>query len=173
VARARLLAIVYGDLKGIAASMLQNERAGHTLQPTALVHEAWLRLIDQEPTHLHNKTQFLTIAAQAMRRVLIDHARRRSARVEGGRRAELVDDVVSGATPPEEVDLAWIVDLDEALRKLAGPHPRKAKIVELRFFGGLSLDEVAEALGLSAPTVDRDWAFARAWLKTQLGGHSA
>jgi RNA polymerase sigma factor (TIGR02999 family) len=164
--------ILYDDLRRIAATVLRSERAGHTLQPTALVNEAWIRLIDQDPAHLSGKTHFLTIAAQAMRRVLIDHARQRSARVEGAQRVELVDEVVGGAAATGGSDLGWILDLDTALRKLEGPDPRKAKVVELHFFGGLSLDEVAEALGISAPTVDRDWAFARAWLKTQLSGHA-
>jgi RNA polymerase sigma-70 factor, ECF subfamily len=167
-AQERLLSMVHDDLKRVAREMLRRERPGHTLQPTALLNEAWLRLIRQDPEQLSNKEHFLATAARAMRRVLVDHARRRMTRVQGGKRVELSDDHLAGTTGFESVDLRWIPDLDAALAKLESLDPRKGQVVELHVFGGLSLDEVAAALGVSAPTVDRDWAFARAWLKVQL-----
>ena len=142
-ASGELLALVYSELRSMAARQMRNESSGHTLQPTALVHEAYLRLVDQKNTSFQNRAHFLNVAAQAMRRILIDHARRRqAAKREGGERVTLEDD--ARATPGPSLDL---LALDAALSQLATLDPRQARVVELRFFGGLEVEEVAEALG--------------------------
>lgn len=161
----RLLPVLYDELHRIAAGALRGERRGHTLQPTALVNEAWMKLAEQSAPW-QNRAHFLGIAAQAMRRILVDHARRKSAQKRGGDglRVTLAD---VAAKESNEVDL---VRLDEALEKLAALDERQAKMVTMRFFAGLTVDETAEALGVSEKTVKRDWAVAKAWLHRELGG---
>ena len=168
-ADSRLIAVVYHDLRRIARRRLRAERAEHSLAPTALVHEAYLRLVDLRRVRWHNRAQFYAIAARLMRRILVDHARAHGAAKRGGPgwKAPLADAV--GATAPREVDL---LDLDAALRKLVTIEPRLGDLVVLRFFGGLTVEEAAEALGLSPATVKRDWTRAQAWLFRELGGAS-
>ncbi len=164
-ARTALMALLYDDLRALANSRMGGERPDHTLQPTALVHEAYLRLIDQDQVDWQGKTHFFAVAATSMRRVLVDHARSRKAEKRGkGQRAEaLSDDAAISWEDPGE-----IIDLDAALSKLATVQPRQAKTVELRFFGGLSLEETAQTLEVSRDTVKLDWRFARAWLNREL-----
>ena len=160
-----LIPLLYTELRGIAARCLQSERAGHTLQPTALVHEAYMRLVDQRAANYHNRGHFMAVAAMVMRRILVRHAVRRSAAKRGGgaARVPLQDDV--GASEGRSLDL---VALDEALDKLAGHDPRKAKVVEQRFFGGIEMSQIAENLGVSISTVKRDWEYARTWLMREV-----
>lgn len=160
----RLAELTYGELRRIARRCMRSQRPDHTLEPTALVHEAYLRLASARPAGWESRTQFLAVAATAMRHVLIDCARRRhAARRYGGRRVTLVEN--SAVEEAEPVDL---LALDEALSRLAAVDDRSARVAELRYFGGLEVEEVAEVLGVSAPTVKRDWRFARAWLKKEL-----
>lgn len=161
----RLLPVVYDELHRLAAGYLRRERTGHTLQSTALVNEAWLKLAGQSAPW-QNRAHFLGVAAQAMRRILVDHARRRAAAKRGGHepRVTLAD---VAAPDGREVDL---VLLDEALERLAALDERQAKMVTMRFFAGLSVEETAEALGVSEKTVKRDWAAAKAWLHRELAG---
>ncbi|HZU27401.1 MAG TPA: sigma-70 family RNA polymerase sigma factor [Bryobacteraceae bacterium] len=162
----RLTSFVYHELRGLAASHMRSERSGHTLQPTALVHEAFLRLMRDEQFEVHSRAQFLGIASTVMRRVLVEHARGRNARKRSGlrQRVELRDDV-AGMIDAEAADL---VDLDRALERLERVDPRLSRTVELRYFGGLSVEEAADVLGVSPKTVKRDWSIARAWLKGEL-----
>jgi RNA polymerase sigma factor (TIGR02999 family) len=166
-ADSRLLAVVYEDLRRVARRRLRAERAGHSLAPTALVHEAYLRLVDLRRVRWQNRAQFFAIAARLMRQILVDHARAHEAAKRGGPgwKVPLTDDV--GATSPRDVDL---LDLDAALGRLTTIHPRLGDLVVLRFFGGLTVEESAEALGLSPATVKRDWLRARAWLFRELRG---
>jgi RNA polymerase sigma factor (TIGR02999 family) len=160
-----LVPLVYGELRRIAARSLRRERPGHTLQATALVHEAYLRLLKDEHLSFQNRAHFLGIAARAMRQILVEHARARDAdKREGGRRRITLDEAVA-ASATREVDL---LALDEALERLAALDDRHARIVELRFFGGLTNEEAAEALGVSVATVKRAWTAARAWLFREL-----
>lgn len=160
-AREAIIPLVYAELHRRAAALMRRERGCHTLQPTALVHEAYLRLIDQRRTSWQNRAQFFGIACALMRRVLIDHARRRQAAKGPGQWQRVTFDTqVAGLSPPD-VD---VLDLDAALTRLAGFDPRKSRIAELRFFVGLSLEETAHVLGVSVATVERDWQVARAWL---------
>jgi RNA polymerase sigma factor (TIGR02999 family) len=153
-------------LRGLAGGYLRRERPDHSLAPTALVHEAYLKLIDQRQVRWQNRAHFFAIAAHVMRRILVDHARSRgAAKRDGGQRVELHDAQV--AIEPPEVD---VLDLDAALEKLSGLDPRQSELVELRFFGGLTVDEAAAVMGVAPATVDRDWALARAWLFRELGG---
>ena len=161
---ARLLPLVYRELRALAASQLRRERRNHTLQPTALAHEAYLRLVDQE-IPWQNRSHFFAIAAQAMRRVLIDYARAQHAVKRGAGAARVTLDEAVALVEAQSIDL---IALDEALSRLAARDPREAKIVELRFFGGLEVEETAELLHLSPATVKREWATARAWLKLEL-----
>ena len=161
-AREQLIAAVYQELRKLAARSLRAERAGHTLQPTALVHEAYQRLIDQRSVQWQNRAHFFGVAAGLMRRILVDHARRRNAQRRGGGAEKVQVDDGAGAVAPRDVDL---VALDLALSELASFDPQQARIVELRFYGGLTLDETAEALEISAATVSREWTMARAWLR--------
>jgi RNA polymerase sigma factor (TIGR02999 family) len=164
-ARDRLVPIVYDELRRRAAAMLRRERSGHTLQPTALVHEAYLRLVRQDRAEWRNRAQFFAIASEMMRRILVDRARaRKMAKRSGGwARVTLADD--AARTSPREVD---ILDLDAALGELATFDRRKARVAELRFFGGLSLEEIGIALDTSLATTMRDWQAARAWLFRRL-----
>jgi RNA polymerase sigma factor (TIGR02999 family) len=163
----QLLALVYDELRKLAAVRMGREAPGQTLQATALVHEAWLRLGgDQQPTR-QNRAQFFAAAAEAMRRILIERARRRRALRRGGQ-AEKVD--LDGLELPAEMDDEQLLALHEALERLAEHEPPKAELVKLRFFVGLTLEEAAEVLGLSAPTAKRHWAYARAWLYREITG---
>jgi len=164
-ARDELMAVAYRELRQRAAARLRRERADHSLQPTALVHEAYLRLIDQRRTVWQNRAHFFAVASEMMRRILVDHARRRKMAKRSGRwhRLDLSD--IDMRSHPREVDL---LDLDDALARLAAFDPRHAQIAELRFFGGLSLQETALVVGRSVATVERDWQAARAWLFSQL-----
>jgi RNA polymerase sigma-70 factor (ECF subfamily) len=166
----RLLPIVYGELRRQAARLLRRERRDHTLEPTALVHETYLRLIEQRAADWKNRTQFFAVAATAMRRILVDHARRHRARKRGGSWDRISFDETRRAWPgPPDVD---ILELEEALDELAVLDPAKVRMVELRFFAGLDLEETAAVLGVSESTVTRDWRLARAWLFRRLGGPS-
>jgi RNA polymerase sigma factor (TIGR02999 family) len=154
-----LLAQLYTELRVLARAKMAREQPGHTLQATALVHEAWLRLGDQS---FENRAHFFSAAAEAMRRILIDRARRKLAACNGGGVEHVdADDVEIAAPTPKEDELLAV---HEALDALAGRDARKAELVKLRYFAGLSIDEAADVLGISAPTAKRDWAFARAWL---------
>jgi RNA polymerase sigma factor (TIGR02999 family) len=166
-ARDRLLPLVYQELRRRAAAHLRRERRGHTLQPTDLVHEAYLRLIDQRRTVWQNRGQFFGLASQMMRRILVDRARAQKMAKRSGRWARVTLDEAMAAARPPDVD---VLDLDAALTQLASFDERKSQIAELRFFGGLSLEEAGEALGLSVATVERDWQAARAWLSMTLSG---
>lgn len=160
----RLLATAYAELHGIAERHMSRERGDHTLQPTALVHEAFLRLVGSAPLPFEDRLHFFRAASQVMRRVLVDHARARNAAKRGNDLRVTLDEGV-GAVANRTIDL---LVLDDALTRLAEVDPRWAQVVELRFFAGLEVAEVAEALGVSAPTVKRDWRFAKAWLANEL-----
>lgn len=163
----RLMALIYPELKKVARVQLRRERAGHEMQPTALVHEAYLRLVAHEDHAWENRAHFYAAAANAMRRILIDHARAQRARKRAGERTTIsLDHALSlGAEESEE-----LLELDEALSDLERLSPRQARVVELRYFAGLSVPEAAQALGVNPRTVDRDWATARAWLRAKLRG---
>lgn len=166
----RLFPVIYGELRKIAASAMRAERAGHTLQPTALVHEAYLRLVKQRDVQWESRGHFFAIAAQAMRRVLVDHARRRAALK---RPAPALATVVSDTNEPFTEPSFDVIALDLALDRLGGRDPRLVKVVELRFFAGLNVDETAAAMAMSPRTVKRDWHIARAWLKRELSQGSS
>jgi len=161
-----LMPLVHAELRRTAAAFLRRERRGHTLEPTALVHETYLRLVDQRRTSWRNRAHFYAVAASLMRRILVDHARRRSARKRGGgvRPITLVD--VASRSRDEAPEL---LALDEALAELEKLDARQRQVVELRFFGGLSQQEIAQSLGTSVSTVERQWRLARAWLFRRLG----
>lgn len=159
-----LLPLVYSELKAAAQRQLSGERADHTLSPTALVHEVYFRLVGQREPHYNDRAHFLGVAARAMRRILVDHARTRARRKrDGGQAVELTPDVAIGSDPQE------VIALDDALQRLADVDARQAQVVEMRYFMGLDLDETAEALGISRATVKRDWVLARAFLRDALG----
>jgi RNA polymerase sigma factor (TIGR02999 family) len=158
----RLLELAYGALRRLAATFLAVERTDHTLQPTALVHEAWLRLVDQERVEWSGRAHFMAIAAQAMRRILVDHARGRAREKRGGAWRQVELD--AGLLAPDDERGVDLLALDVALERLAASSERQARVVELRFFGGLSMEQVAEVLGTSLSTVEREWRFARVWL---------
>ena len=160
-----LLPLVYHELKRIAARQLAGERAGHTLQATALVHEAYLRLIDQHSVDWHNRAHFFSIAAEMMRRILVNHALNRRAQKRGAGETLLSIDEVISFPNKQNLDL---VLLDAALNRLAEFDPLQARIVEMRFFAGLTNEEVADVLGVSDSTVKREWRSAKAWLTAQL-----
>jgi len=168
-ARNQLFEVLYTDLRAQAAALLRQERAEHTLQPTALVHESWLRLIDQARIEPTSKGHFLALAAQAMRRILVDHARTKKRDKRGGdwARVELADALPSESEGLSHLDL---LDIDEGLSHLREQSEHLASIAELRFFGGLSNEETAEALGLSRATVVRDWRVAKALLSARMKG---
>jgi RNA polymerase sigma factor (TIGR02999 family) len=158
-----LLPLVYDELRKLAAQKMAHEVAGHTLQPTALVHEAWLRLGGEAQPRWQNRAHFFGAAAEAMRRILIDHARRRRALRHGGGQERLDVDQLELADAAAASD-DQLLAVHEALDRLAAEDPRKAELVKLRYFVGLTNEEAAQALGVSVPTVKRDWAYARAWL---------
>ena len=161
----RLMPLVYRELRRMAGQQMRRERVNHTLEPTALVHETYLRLVEQNPDNLQNRAQFFGVAAQLMRRLLVDHARRRRA----GKRAipitlsEQIYQCGRGADQIEE-----ILAVDQVVTRLAELDPRQARVVELRYFGGLSVEETAEVMSIATRTVKLDWAMAKGWMKTQL-----
>ncbi len=164
----RLIPTIYSQLRAIAAQQLQGERSGHTLQPTALVHEAFLKLQGLNSIRWQDRTHFFAFASRIMRRILVDHARGRLAAKRGAEALHIGltegwESAVEPALSPAE-----LIDLDRALDRLAAEDPRLTRLVEVRFFGGLTVEEAAEALECSPRTVKRDWAFARSWLLNQL-----
>ena len=168
-ALAQLTPIVYDELHRLAHYYMKREQAGHSLQTTALVNEAYMRLVDYKRMQWQNRAHFMATAAQAMRRILVDHARRHNVkRGAGAEHVSLDADAVMCPDRPDD-----FVSLDEALTALAERAPRKAKVVELRFFGGLSVEETAEVLGVSPITVMREWKSAKAWLYRELAGPTA
>lgn len=163
---AELLPMVYDELRTAAQRALREERAGHTLQATALVHEAWLRLMGPREVPWRNRGHFLAAAAEAMRRILVDHARAKTAQRRGGKTAKRAAiELSSLPDPASEEQSAGFLLLDAAMEALAAVEPRAAEVVRLRYFVGLTIDEAALALDASPATVERDWAFARSWLK--------
>ena len=162
-----LLPIVYQELRKLAASYLRRERPGQTLQPTALVHEAYLRLMKDDPARWQNRAHFCAIAAHSMRQILIERARARGAQKRGGAQARVTLDEGLLAGAPQSIDL---VALDEALSRLAATEPARAELVKLRFFAELTMPQAAAALGVSLATAERHWTFARAWLYAELAG---
>ncbi len=162
--------LLYAELKALAARALRGERKGHTLQTTALVHEAWMRVASQQQLDFANRDQVLGVAAKMMRRVLVDYARRRLA----GKRTAMAEDPVLaefelGPDRPNIGSNAEIIALDHALTRLEAINPRQAKVVDLKFFAGLELEEISTALGVARPTIVRDWRMARAWLEREIG----
>ena len=168
-ALSELIPLLYSELRRLASYYLQRERGDHTLQATALVHEAYLRLVDQKAAHWENRSQFMSIASQVMRRILVDHSRGHNAAKRGGN---------VGKVFLEEAGIvakgrgAEIVALDDALNRLAELDPQQARLVELRFFGGLSIEETASLLGVSPATIKRNWSVAKAWLAREMKGGS-
>ena len=162
-----LTPLVYDELHRLASRYLRRERPDHTLQSTALVHEAYLRLIDQRNVRWQNRAQFFGLAAELIRRILVDHARARQAAKRGGALYKLTLDEALDATAPRDLDL---VRLDDAMGALARLDPQQCRVVELRFFAGLTIEETAEVLGISVATVKRDWLVAKAWLRRELTG---
>ena len=160
-----LLPLVYQELHRLAHRRLRQERAGHTLQTTALIHEAYLRLIEQKETQWQNRAHFFAIAAQLMRRILVDHARARQSHKRGGGAQQVSLDETMEVSNERAAD---VIALDEALAALAEFDERKSRMVELRFFGGLSIEETAEVLGVSPGTVMRDWTLAKSWLQRRI-----
>jgi len=160
-----LLPLVYDELRRVAARCLQREQRDHTLQATALVHEAYLRLIDQTRVQWQNRAHFLGVAAQMIRRILVDYARAKQSAKRGGKAMTMLVDDAVGMPARREVD---IVRLDDAMKDLGRIDPQQARVDELRFFTGLSIEETAEVLGISPATVKRDWVVARAWLFREL-----
>jgi RNA polymerase sigma factor (TIGR02999 family) len=161
----RLMPLVYRELRRIAGNQMRNERVGHTLEPTALVHEAFLRLVDQSRADWQNRAQFLGVAAQLMRRLLVDHARRRRA-AKRGIPVTLNEEIFQrspGADQTEE-----ILAVNQVLERLTEMDPRQARVVELRYFGGLTVEETAEAMGIAPRTVKLEWAMAKGWMQSQL-----
>jgi len=168
----QLLPLIYDELRQLAAQRMAQEKPGQTLQATALVHEAYVRLVDVDrPRQWHGRAHFFAAAAEAMRRILIDSARRKGSLKRGGDRQRVdLADVRPEVEVPSDIDM---LALDEALVKLEAKDKRKADLVKLRFFAGLSNEEAADALGISASTADNDWAYARAWLRLEMDGAAA
>jgi RNA polymerase sigma factor (TIGR02999 family) len=171
-APARLMPLVYEELRQLARQYLQSERPDHTLQATGLVHEAYLRLVDQSTTTWQNRAHFFGVAAQVMRRILVDYARSHRAEKRGGGWDKLVFDEALAPSAERSIDL---IALDDALKDLLALDPRQSQIVELRFFGGLTNEEVGEVLDVSPRTVKREWRMAKAWLRREIfsGEHDA
>lgn len=163
----RLMPVVYDELRRLAAKSLRSEKPGHTLQPTALIHEAYLRLVDQRLPEFESRAHFFGVASRLMRQILVDHARARVAakRGAGGVKISLDD----APEPASEDNAAGLLALDEALSRLAEFDERKSRIIEMRSFGGMSVEDVAVALGVSEPTIKRETRLAQAWLKRELG----
>jgi RNA polymerase sigma factor (TIGR02999 family) len=162
----QLVPLVYAELRRLATSYLRRRGRAHTLEPTALVHEAYIQLADQSKASFQNRAQFFGLAAKVMRDILVDHARRKLADKRGGHHVRLSLSHADRLTSESEID---VIALDLALNQLAATSPEHSRIVELRFFGGLTIDETSEATGLSHATVERYWSFARAWLRRELG----
>jgi RNA polymerase sigma factor (TIGR02999 family) len=163
----QMLPVVYQELHRLASGYLSREAPGHTLQPTALVHEAYLRLVDQRRVDWRNRAQFLGVAASMMRRILLNHARDRAAGKRGANPERVSLSLVESPSGRSDVEL---IALEDALERLAGLDQRKSKVVELKFFGGLTIEEIAEVLQISPATVEREWAFSRAWLYDAIEG---
>lgn len=166
----QMLPVVYEELHRLAARYLRHEATGHTLQPTALVNEAYLRLVDQRRVDWRNRAQFFGVAASLMRRILVNHARDRAALKRGGNAEPVSLSLVESQVGRPDIDL---IALEDALQRLAAEDDRKSRVVELKFFGGLTTGEIAEVLQISAATVERDWTFARAWLFDAIEGGGA
>jgi RNA polymerase sigma factor (TIGR02999 family) len=164
-ARDELMPLVYDELRRLAHQYMNRERPGHTLQTSALVNEAFVKLVDQKDVHWQNRAHFFGIAAQLMRRILVDHARSRQYLKRGGGAHHVSLDEVAIVSPERAAE---VVALDDALTSLAATDPRKSQIVDLRFFGGLSIQETAEVLAVSPGTVMRDWTLAKAWLRREM-----
>jgi RNA polymerase sigma factor (TIGR02999 family) len=160
-----LIGLIYAELKRLAGGQLRRERPGHTLQATALVHEAYLKLVDQRDVNWKNRAHFFGVASQVMRRILLDYAKSQRRAKRGGDAQRISLDEALLVSDDRAAEL---IQIDEALTRLGAFDPRQAKVVEMRFFGGLSVEETSEALGVSAPTVKREWAMARAWLHREL-----
>jgi RNA polymerase sigma factor (TIGR02999 family) len=165
-----LIRVVYQELRRIAGACMRDERPGHTLQPTALINEAWLRLADQTQVDWRDRAHFFGVAAQMMRRVLVDHARTRLADKRGAGAAMVSLDCVDVEASPQKLE--EILAIDEALSRLRQFDPQQAQIVEMHYFAGMTVKETAEALGVSSRTVNREWALASAWLRRELSGRS-
>jgi len=166
----QLLPLVYNELRRLAAQRLAQEATGQTLQPTALVHEAYVRLVDAEhQQRWDSRGHFFAAAAEAMRRILVDNARRKKSKKRGGGRQRVDMELPDGDNGPP---LDGLLALDEALNRLEAKDSRKSKLVELRFFSGLTSEQAAEALGVSVATAERDWTFARAWLRREMSGEA-
>jgi RNA polymerase sigma factor (TIGR02999 family) len=164
----RLLPRVYDELRRMARGRLRREMAGHTLAPTELVHQAFMKLVPLERVDWRSRAHFFAIASRAMRNVLIDHAERRRTAKRGGGAHAISLEAAEGSAAERTIDLDALIELGRALQRLEEVEPRQAQVVECRYFGGLSLDETAEALAISPATVSRDWTFARAWLHREL-----
>jgi RNA polymerase sigma factor (TIGR02999 family) len=162
----KLMPLVYDELRRLAHLYMRREKPGHTLQTSALVHEAYVRLVDQNNIQWESRSHFFGIAARLMRQILVDQARRRNAKRGGG----AIRVSLNEATTVPQEQSASVMALDEALKNLEKTDPRKSRIVELRFFGGMSIEETAEALNVSPGTVMRDWTFTRAWLQKEMSG---
>jgi RNA polymerase sigma factor (TIGR02999 family) len=163
----RLMELVYGELRQIARRYMARERVAHTLEPTALVNEAFMKLIGQDRVDWQNRSHFMAVASQSMRRILVDHARSRNREKRGGGRPQIIMDDALTLVPGRDAD---VLAVDEALEKLAELDATQAKIVEMRFFGGMSVEEVAEALDMPKRSVERQWTKTRAWLRRELEG---
>lgn len=166
VAGERLMPLVYAELREIALRLFRRERADHTLEPTALVHEAWMKLVDQDRVDWQGRSHFFAVGAQAMRRILVDHARARGRDKRGGNRRAVAFPEDLAADSEGAPDL---LDLEQALARMESLDPRQGRVVELRFFAGLSVREVAEVIGVSVRTVEAEWTAAKAWLRRELG----
>ena len=164
-ARDQMIPLVYGELRRLSRSVLRRQERESLLQPSALVHEAWLRMAGHKRVSLENRRQFYGLAAKMMRDILVDQLRRRQAVKRGGSQTQIPLDEANAAAPPRQIDF---LVLDEALTRLAGIKPRYAEIAELRYMSGLSIDETAETLSVSHATIEREWGFARAWLRREL-----
>ncbi|MCZ6834909.1 MAG: sigma-70 family RNA polymerase sigma factor [Planctomycetota bacterium] len=162
-----LMELLYDDLRAIASRMMHSERPNHTLQPTAVVHEAYLRLIDQKHTDWKNRAHFLAVSAEIIRRILIDYARKQNAAKRGGNNQRVTLDNHLAMCEERDLDL---LALDEAMNRLALLNERQTKVIELRFYGGMTEKEVATVLGVSRTTIADDWSVARAWLSRELSG---
>ncbi|MCB9846050.1 MAG: sigma-70 family RNA polymerase sigma factor [Phycisphaeraceae bacterium] len=163
----RLIPLVYDELRRLAAAQMGHERADHTLQATALVNEAYLRMVDQTRASFRDRNHFFAVAATTIRRVLVDHARTKGRAKRGGKRQRVELDASVDWSGSQDLDL---LALDESLSRLHDLHPRQARVVELRFFAGLTIQQTAEVLGVGTTTVEDDWAIARAWLRRALEG---
>jgi len=167
----KLMPLVYSELRRLAGNYLRRERQNHTLQPTALVNEAYLKMVDQRSPHWQNRAQFYGVAAQMMRRILVDHARQHQAAKRGGSDQERLSITSAGQLGAKQLAAEPAIDLlalHEALEELTAIDPQQGRIVELKFFGGLSIEETAEVMGIGHATVERDWKMARAWLRRKL-----